>query len=134
MYQEIKKMAEFKPLFTTEDLIKKIKDDPTIRFKCDLAIAYPYAQQTLHNYAEKGVVDLEAIEGALNDNRIKAKKSIVDKWVGSHEFAKQITAYRVMATPEERDAISQGGGAKKQEEQGAATINIVWQRANQEDK
>jgi len=61
---------------------------------------------SLSTFYAKGLEKSESIKGALNENRIKTKQSLMQKWYKSKNATLQMGLFKLLATPEERKALS----------------------------
>ena len=87
--ESILKIIESEKIFTFKDIFVFYKG-------CSRATAY-------NNEFDK----LDDIREAIDMNKRRGVQSLLDKWIDSDNATLQIAAFRVIADPEERNAISQ---------------------------
>jgi hypothetical protein len=50
---------------------------------------------------------LESIKNAINENRVKAKNYMLNKWIGSNNPTLQVAAMRLLSSPQEHRLLNQ---------------------------
>lgn len=135
-------MGERTRKFTTEsifkDAVKIIEKDSSIYFVADVWAALGISDQSWYNHIKFGSPESEEIKRLINQNRINAKKEIRSNLrYNADNPTAQLSLYRMIATPEERDAIATttkaditSGG----KEIGPISIEIIDSRIKKEDK
>src|SRR5699024_10846552 len=74
-----------------------------ILFITDLIAFLPISRATFYNY---GLDKLDILKDAINKQRIITKQGLRAKWFKSKSPALQIALYKMIATKEEKEAIS----------------------------
>jgi len=77
--------------------------DLNILFITDLVAFLPISRATFYNY---GLDKLDILKEEIDNNRIRTKQVLRAKWAKSKSPALQIALYRMIATKEEKAAIS----------------------------
>jgi hypothetical protein len=83
------------------DVIKKYN----VLFINDLVTFLPFARSTFYYYK---LDKSDFIKSAISDQRILTKQGLRARWANSNAPALQIALYKLIATPEERQTISNG--------------------------
>lgn len=83
------------------DIIKN--PNINILFITDLVAFLPISRATFYNY---GLDKLDTLKEEIENNRIKTKQALRAKWANSKSPALQIALYRMIATKEEKEAIT----------------------------
>ena len=91
-----------------EKLIQQCLDiirnpDINILFITDLVAFLPISRATFYNY---GLDKLDILKEEIDKNRIRTKQALRGKWFASKSPALQIALYKMIATKEEKEAIS----------------------------
>lgn len=81
----------------------KIIEEANILFITDLIAFLPISRATFYNY---GLDKLDILKDAINKQRIITKQGLRAKWFQSKSPALQIALYKMIATKEEKEAIS----------------------------
>lgn len=102
--------AEYDAL--VEQCLKIIKE-ANILFITDLIAFLPISRATFYNY---GLDKLDILKEAIGKNRVITKQGLRSKWYNSKSPALQIALYKMIATKEEKEAISNVIFPAKQEE------------------
>lgn len=92
--------AEYDAL--VEECLRIIKE-ANILFITDLVAFLPISRATFYNY---GLDKLDILKDEINKQRIITKQGLRAKWFKSKSPALQIALYRMIATKEEKEAIS----------------------------
>lgn len=87
-----------------KEIIKVIQEEELYNIKSIFAYYSGICQATFYNHKME---ELETIKKALNDNKTKAKKSMLQKWVKSNNATLQISAYKIIGDDEDRKKLSQ---------------------------
>lgn len=74
-----------------------------ILFITDLVAFLPISRATFYNY---GLDKLDILKEEIDKNRILTKQALRAKWANSKSPALQIALYRMIATKEEKEAIT----------------------------
>lgn len=103
------------------DLIKK----NGLIFIEDIASLIPCDKKTFYKYIPIDSKEREEIQKLLDENKIKMKVAIRRKWYVSEQFNSQLALYRLIATREERKALSNNPHETEETENNErATIEI----------
>ncbi len=94
------KKAEYKKLVS--DCLTLISDYKLL-FINDLIALLPFSKSTFYVY---GLDKSDAIKDAIENNRTMIKQKLRAKWYESTTPTLQIALYKILATPEERKAMS----------------------------
>ena len=94
------KKTEYKKL--VNDCISLISDYKLL-FINDLIALLPFSKSTFYVY---GLDKSDAIKDAIESNRTMIKQKLRAKWYESTTPTLQIALYKILATPEERKAMS----------------------------
>lgn len=93
--------------YKTKDLekqaLKAIKDNNLI-FIEEIVTFLPCNKQTFYNHK---LDELDDLKKALEDNKVKNKQSLREKWYKSFSPALQLAVYKLCATDQERKILSQ---------------------------
>lgn len=81
----------------------EIIKEKTILFITDLVAYLPISRATFYNY---GLDKLDILKDAIEKNRIVAKQGCRAKWYNSDNATLQIALYKLIATDEERNILS----------------------------
>lgn len=92
--------AEYDAL--VEECLRIIKE-ANILFITDLVAFLPISRATFYNY---GLDKLDILKDEINKQRIITKQGLRAKWFKSKSPALQIALYKMIATKEEKEAIS----------------------------
>lgn len=87
--------------------LKLIKEDDEILLMSDLYTALGISSSSFYEYFPANSEETETIKEALEVTRAKIKKGLRKKWYKSDTAALQISLYKLIATPEERQILSQ---------------------------
>lgn len=94
------KKTEYKKL--VNDCLSLISDYKLL-FVNDLIALLPFSKSTFYVY---GLDKSDAIKDAIESNRTMIKQKLRAKWYESTTPTLQIALYKILATPEERKAMS----------------------------
>lgn len=92
----------------------RIIAEANILFITDLIAFLPISRATFYNY---GLDKLDTLKDAINKQRIITKQGLRAKWFKSKSPALQIALYKMIATKEEKEAISNVIFSKEPEKQ-----------------
>lgn len=84
-------------------ILNIIHEKKVMRF-AHLPAYYPLSRSQLYNL---GLDKVDDIKEAIEQNRMKAKNIMLNKWIASDNATLQIAAFRLMADDEERRALNQ---------------------------
>lgn len=87
------------------EVLVVIKENKLKRFSYIEGFVEP-CTKTLYDLFKVDSNELHSIKRALGLNKIKAKTKMVNKWEESENATLQIAAYKLIATDEERQALS----------------------------
>jgi hypothetical protein len=87
------------------DICKAIKENH-ICFIADIPNYVPCSRMTIYNYFPSGTPDMERIEELLDREKIKLRVLIREKLMKNGDSKALLSLYRLVATPEERRALS----------------------------
>lgn len=112
--------------YSTEELIemslKAINEEDCVTFD-EVSLFLPVSRATFYNH---GLDKVDIIKEAITAKKVQLKKKLRRNWRNSDNAVLQIAEFKLMATDEERDAITQS--KVKQESsvsiQGKPTITI----------
>jgi len=90
IYEKAKAVARGKNLFFVQDVVGFL----------------PCTRRTFYRYFPDGSDELESIHEILYDNRIQTKSNIRRKLYDSNRASELLALYKLIATPEERAALS----------------------------
>lgn len=102
--------AEYDAL--VEQCLQIIKSN-NILFITDLVAFLPVSRSTFYNY---GLDKLDILKDEINKQRIMTKQALRIQWLQSKSPALQIALYKMIATKEEKEAISNMPFGQKEEE------------------
>ena len=85
------------------EVIKALDKNPDIYQFCDLELIVPYNRSTLYKY---DIDKIDAIKERLSNNKMKFKRVLRDKMRTSNNPTCLIALYKLLATEEEKDALS----------------------------
>lgn len=96
------------PVFKTQynKLVKQclqLISDYKILFVTDLIALLPFSKSTFYVY---GLDKSDAVKEAIENNKTMIKQKLRAKWYESSTPTLQIALYKILATPEERKAMS----------------------------
>lgn len=94
-----------------------------ILFITDLVAFLPISRATFYNY---GLDKLDILKEEIDKNRIFTKQQLRLNWANSKSPALQIALYRMIATKEEKEAITIQPIQKETEEQEELPINQMF--------
>ena len=87
-----------------ENILNILESEKIFTFK-DIFVFYKgCSRATAYNYH---LDEIDAIKEAITSNKRRGVQSLVDKWIDSENATLQIAAFKIIAEPEERKAISQ---------------------------
>ena len=96
--------------YKTKDLYdKSIKaiEENNLYFIEDLCSYLPCDKVTFYNHFKVDTNDFNTIKGLLQDNIIKAKQGLKEKWYKSDNPSMSISLYKLLGSNEERRKLSQ---------------------------
>ena len=86
-----------------QELLEVIKKKKIAFF--DHAFAFvSFSRATAYNHE---LDKLDTIKSAIDNNRVTAKNYMLNKWIGSDNPTLQISAMRLLSTPEEHQKLNQ---------------------------
>jgi hypothetical protein len=94
------KKSEYKKL--VNDCLNLISEYKLL-FITDLIVLLPFSKSTFYVY---GLDKSDAIKDAIENNRTMIKQKLRAKWYESTTPTLQIALYKILATPDERKAMS----------------------------
>ncbi len=97
----------------------KLISDYKILFISDLIALLPFSKTTFYVY---GLDKSDAVKEAIDNNKTMIKQKLLAKWYESSTPTLQIALYKILATPEERKAIS--SSSKEAKSDGLLPIEI----------
>lgn len=113
--------AEYDKL--VEMCLKTIRNaDLNILFITDLVAFLPISRATFYNY---GLDKLDILKEEIDNNRIRTKQALRAKWANSKSPALQIALYRMIATKEEKEAITLVPVQKETEQEEKTEMPII---------
>lgn len=96
-------MAESKKEKYEKEVLKVIKEKKIAFF--DHCFAFTgFSRTTAYN---QGLDKVDAIREAIQQNKVKAKNYMLNKWIGSGNPTLQVAAYRLLADSEEHKKLNQ---------------------------
>lgn len=104
------------------DIIKN--PNINILFITDLVAFLPISRATFYNY---GLDKLDTLKEEIENNRIKTKQALRAKWANRKSPALQIALYRMIATKEEKEAITIAPIQKEPETKEEAPIKQMFE-------
>ena len=110
------KKTEYKKL--VNDCLSLISDYKLL-FINDLIALLPFSKSTFYVY---GLDKSDAIKDAIESNRTMIKQKLRAKWYESTTPTLQIALYKILATPEERKAMS--SSSKEAKTDGMLTLEV----------
>ena len=96
--------------------------DLNILFITDLVAFLPISRATFYNY---GLDKLDILKEEIDNNRIRTKQALRAKWANSKSPALQIALYRMIATKEEKEAITLASAPKETEQEEKTEMPII---------
>jgi hypothetical protein len=72
----------------------------------DIIAGLPCGKTTFYDLFPNESDELNTLKEQLEQNKIKIKKDLRSKWYNGNNLTGQITLYKLLATKEEREAIS----------------------------
>ena len=96
--------------------------DLNILFITDLVAFLPISRATFYNY---GLDKLDILKEEIDNNRIRTKQELRAKWANSKSPALQIALYRMIATKEEKEAITLAPAPKETEQEEKTEMPII---------
>ena len=90
----------------------KLISEYKLLFISDLIALLPFSKTTFYVY---GLDKSDAVKEAIENNRTMIKQKLRAKWYESSTPTLQIALYKILATPEERKAISSSSKEAKNE-------------------
>ena len=85
------------------EVIKALDKNPDIYQFCDLELIVPYDRSTLYKYH---IDKIDAIKERLSNNKMKFKRVLRNQMRSSNNPTCLIALYKLLATEEEKDALS----------------------------
>lgn len=96
--------------------------DLNILFITDLVAFLPISRATFYNY---GLDKLDILKEEIDNNRIRTKQALRAKWANSKSPALQIALYRMIATKEEKEAITLAPAPKETKQEEKTEMPII---------